>query len=141
MSRLYTTWQSCTFDQTGLSNPFWLSYLGNWVTKIQDFSHQNSSILQIVKHNPVHQLRTIYDQPLTSLFSFTETLWRWIPWIQQFNFSDWKVQRGPRLLLGLLHEREQLFPQGCWYQEDLGILFSGIHNFLKFQWHIEQTSK
>ena len=59
MSRLYTVWQSCTLDLTSLSNLFWLTYLGNWVTTISDSSPWNSPILPIVEHKRVHQLRTV----------------------------------------------------------------------------------
>ena len=55
---MYTIWQSCTLVLTGLSNLFWLVYLGNWVTTISDFSPLNSPILPLVQRKQVHQLRT-----------------------------------------------------------------------------------
>ena len=39
-------------------NPFRLSYPGNWVTTILDFSPRNSPILPLVEYNLVHQLWT-----------------------------------------------------------------------------------
>ena len=57
-----TSWDTIYFYNVNLllftlSNPFWLSYLVNRVTTILDFSPRNSSILLIVKHKRVHQLR------------------------------------------------------------------------------------
>ena len=50
-------------------NPFRLSYLGNWVTTISDFSPINSPILPIIKYSRVHQLRTIPISNCEFIFS------------------------------------------------------------------------
>ena len=46
-----------------MSNPFHLLYLGNWVTRISDFSPRNSPILPIVEYDWVCTLSQEPDHP------------------------------------------------------------------------------
>ena len=46
--------------------------------------------------------------------------------VQQLHLLDGEVERGPRLLIGLLHAREQLLSEGGRHQEDPGVQLPGL---------------